>query len=272
MFVLSIYRCPRGCFVTFLNVLQNILGRLGINRNIVLAGDFNVHFNTGQTEAVQLCDVLESHGFVQTITAPTRQQACLDNIFINFCKDSFLSDVVDLSVSDHLGQELELLLMRSQDRLLRERKVCRPLTQRGMLRFFNLVEASDWDFVSGDLDINTKFSRVLKLLEGAYYESFPEKIYVVRSDQGLNISWFDDHLRAMRSHLQLLGELSRQHDHARIKLEYKNYKLQYKTPLRKPKLDHVIALLSDLVTHQKPCGKSLTSIEDPVRSAIKNVI
>lgn len=58
----------------------------------------------------------------------------------------------------------------------------------------------------------------------------------MRSDQGLNISWFDENIRAMRNHLRFLGELSRQYEHVGTQREYKRYKLIYKLAIRDAKI------------------------------------
>lgn len=169
VYILTIYRPPQGCFDSFLGVLEAILNKIGLSRRIILAGDFNVHFNTDQTEALHLGDTLRSFGFEQTITAATRSGACLDNIFVNFCRDTFSAGVVDVSISDHLGQELELLVDIDPNNNRREYKVCRPLTRVGFVVFYNIVSAIHWDFV-GDhgLDVNAKFSRFLTILEESY--------------------------------------------------------------------------------------------------------
>ena len=101
LYILTVYRPPKGDFDAFLANIEEILNRLGTNKKIILAGDFNVHFGTNENEAVALCDIMQSFGFKQTINVPTRLLNCLDNIFINFSDNSMLASVVDLSISDH---------------------------------------------------------------------------------------------------------------------------------------------------------------------------
>lgn len=69
-----------------------------------------------------------------------------------------------------------------------------------------------WNFVSClEMDVEQKCGMFVNVLKRVYQKSFHEKICMVRSDQNKNISWFDNHLRLMREHLNLRNELTRQY-------------------------------------------------------------
>lgn len=72
------------------------------------------------------------------------------------------------------------------------------------------------------------------VLENAYIRAFPEKKYKVRSDYYHNVSWFNDELRAMRDHLNFLGELSSHYGIARV--EFNNFRTLYRNAVAQEKI------------------------------------
>lgn len=56
VFVLATYRSPPGRFDTFLSKFYSLLNSFGINKRVIVAGNFNVHFGTNERTSLQLCD------------------------------------------------------------------------------------------------------------------------------------------------------------------------------------------------------------------------
>lgn len=108
VYVLVVYRSPSGNFDTFLTEIEGILTTLGPGKSVILAGDFNVHFNTREINTLQLCDTLTSFDLHQQIFDATRHDACLDNIFVSSDMDVLSTRVLDLDLSDHLGLIVEI--------------------------------------------------------------------------------------------------------------------------------------------------------------------
>ena len=113
----------------------------------------------------------------------------------------------------------------------------RPMTHRGMLLFFNLVSESDWDFVKGlNESVDDKFCIFMGILENAYLQSFPEKIYETRSDQSHRITWFTEELKGMREQVRFLEELNRQYNDIDVSRICKQCKIDYKQAIRRAKI------------------------------------
>ncbi|CAH1982969.1 unnamed protein product [Acanthoscelides obtectus] len=112
----------------------------------------------------------------------------------------------------------------------------RAVTQRGLFMLHSRLSDISWDFITVDSTSGEqKFSHFMDILQEAYTYSFPKKTYVVRSDQGNNISWFNTELRAMREHLRFLRELKGQYGFVSDQY-YKNYKNLYRNKIRKAKI------------------------------------
>ena len=234
IYVVAMYRSPTGDFDAFLSSVGAILEEIGISGKIVLAGDFNVNFGTGQREATYLCDLLETYGLQQTITEPTRDESCLDNIFINFNINTVIANNINLHLSDHLGQVayVETKINKNENF---SKKSFRPITQQGLIEFYNYVETQSWDFINTNLDAITKFELFMDFIQGAYLQSFPIKTYKVKTNQPHKTNWFNDELKQKREHLSFLGEVAKQYNTPANRYEYNKFKILYKKSIQEAK-------------------------------------
>ncbi|KAL3274296.1 hypothetical protein HHI36_015701, partial [Cryptolaemus montrouzieri] len=64
--------------------------------------------NLYRSQASELIYLLETYAFTLLIMAATWESACIDNIFVNFNNDSFVSELVDFVISDHLEQLIHI--------------------------------------------------------------------------------------------------------------------------------------------------------------------
>lgn len=256
LYVLAFYRSPSGHFDTFLIAVEEILAEIRSKVNIIIAGDFNVHFNTNQAEATRFCDSMVSYGLKQTIYEPTRLDNCLDNVFVSSDMDVCSVSVADVNLTDHKSQVVVCMIPITDGRFTQSQKVCRPLTQRGLNKFHNIVDSLSWDFIGGNSDVNKCFEHLTTLLENAYQQAFPEKTYTVRSDHSPAVEWFSDDLKMMREHLNFLGELKRQYTLIGIDHEIKKYKKLYQDAIKKAK----IRANDNLISSSKNPSKTMWQI------------
>nr|CAI5830341.1 unnamed protein product [Callosobruchus analis] len=227
------YRSPSTCFDTFLESLEGLLTATDACKQIILTGDFNVHFNTTEPYCVRLCDLLGSFDLWPTVFEQTRYHNCLDNIFVNSDLKVRQVQAVDVGISDHKGQLLNFFV--DTNAVFTQNKIFRPITQKGLNEFYNLLEGVSWDFINSDaLNIEQKFEKFMKILEDAYLCCFPEKKYIVRSDQGNNITWFNQELREMREHLTLLGDMK--NNCYTSTREYRNFRALYRQRIKQAKI------------------------------------
>jgi hypothetical protein len=161
--VIMVYRSPSGDFSTFLLIVNNLLDKLQNNNyNIVVGGDFNVHFNNGNADnnTGLLNDLLNSYGLCSLVTFPTRVETTLDNVFTNIQSDYPLAvQPLDLAISDHIGILLNwsINIPDSKPTL----KTIRPITNYGKFLFYHLISNTSWDFIDSDIDPDDKFTMFL---------------------------------------------------------------------------------------------------------------
>ena len=77
-----------------------------------------------------------------------------------------------------------------------EKKVYRPITQKGKKLFHHFLGGLSWDSIDRlNLNVNSKFEIFMNTLHNAYLECFHEKTYSKRTDQSQNMGWFNDDLK-----------------------------------------------------------------------------
>lgn len=141
----------------------------------------------------------------------TRSESCLDIGFAIFDLEFFKSEFIDFHITDRLGQSITLEVPRERHEVTKTN--FRPISQTGFNIIFNIIENISWDFI--DYVINaTGYERwhsgyiyLFHHLEGAYLQSFPDYIFILRSDQPSNMSSINSELREKRRRLQFLREM-----------------------------------------------------------------
>lgn len=83
LIVLALYHSPSGPFDIFLDSLEGLLGTLNPNKQVLVAGDFNVDFRVNNTCACKLQGVFGGFNLAKTINESTRGKNCLDNVFLD---------------------------------------------------------------------------------------------------------------------------------------------------------------------------------------------
>nr|CAI5847735.1 unnamed protein product [Callosobruchus analis] len=233
--IISVYRPPSGNLEVFLEIIENILTLVSKHSNVVVAGDFNIHFNYANSQRDRLIDLFDSFNFFKTIHVPTRGSNCLDNIFINFSHEYFKASCDNPVLSDHLSQSLELnlpckVVERSSN------KICRPITKIGKHIFYSLVETINWDFVDDNvLSVDAKFTYLINLLNRTYVEAFREK-KVNGSSSKENLKWFCDELALMRETLHFLNSACKRNNTPENINTRNKFRKQYRTAITQAKI------------------------------------
>ena len=185
LIIVALYRPPSGHFDTFVDALEGVLSRMS-GKRLIFAGDFNIKFGSSDTQETRLLDITLSFGLKPTIFEATRGPSCLDNIFLDCDIALNFAKVANINLSDHQEQMVGSPFPLRNSGLGRkiEKKVYRPITQKGKNLFHNFLGGLSWDFIDGlDLNVNLKFEIFMNTLHNAYLECFHEKTYSKRTDQ-----------------------------------------------------------------------------------------
>lgn len=229
--VLTVYRSPLGDFEVFLNKLNDTLSKLDLNKDIILTGDFNVHFHLETGDSIRLCSLCETFGLRRVNFEATRYSACLDNIFANITK--YCVSVIDPCISDHQAISFHSRT-KSEIHVSKTRFIHRPITAHGLLQFYSHVQCIDFSFINSTCErVNEKFLKFTQLLKNAHDLCFPEKkLLVGNNNVGTpNIRWFNYDIRKLRDKLQMLTSLHKQHPQLVTREMLNNHRKFYKSAI-----------------------------------------
>lgn len=231
--IITLYRAPLGDFNVLLEKISVLLDRLDRSKQIILTGDFNVKFNTGDPKALQLCNLLDSYGLHQTIYQNTRLESCLDNVFTNLPPNCYSAKTANLS--DHLGISFQFdipIKPKSNARVS-----YRPITDYGLLQLYNQVENINWDFINDqNMNCDQKLVNFIDLIIEAVERTLPMKTRSVSTfNPRTKVKWYNETLRHMRDTLNLLNEMNKSNPELVSKDEVNRYKNRYRREIHNSK-------------------------------------
>lgn len=238
LIVISVYRSPLGDLNTFLDVINNLLQRIKYNTcNIIIGGDFNVHFEKVNNNNVELVlDLFRSYGLLPQVNFCTRMNSIIDNVFTNVPASCIEVYTLDSALSDHIGV-VSNIKINIVDKCNNISSTFRPITEAGKIMFYSLMLNIDWFFISTDIDIENKFSMLLNNIVTAFQAAFPTRQLCrkgsVKSDR--KVQWFTNTLRKMRETLQFISEAYKTRQTHELKLMLCNFRKNYNAAIKKAK-------------------------------------
>ena len=188
----NIYRSPSSKVDNFFERLEIILNKLNrhSNKHILLVGDFNIDLakHDRDSNSQQLIDTMSNHGFIQTISRPTRitehSSTLIDHIYTNNLNKMTKTSVATFDISDHLATVATISLNPNFDRT-----VYHPLTQTPEdvgqpYRIFNaendekfkqLIHEENWTPVFQEDHAEMKYNKFIDIYTKHYNTAYPNK-------------------------------------------------------------------------------------------------
>lgn len=237
--VVALYRPPQGLMKIFLEKMHELLHTLNRGRNtnkqIVIAGDFNINFlSSNCLLTTQITDLLVQFNMEITITAATRvsitSATCIDNIVTNVSEDCRKSTVKDWHLSDHLAQIMDIdynfepVLPKLQDMSKK-----RVFSEENVARFNDDLSKTQWDKVYVCNDVNVMTQVFMDLYMGCYNKSFP--LRRPRNFQKKN-NWITEEIKMCRKNLsEMYRRLHLRNEHVHVN-QLKAAKAEYRKKIR----------------------------------------
>jgi len=102
LYVISVYRSPAGNVNTFFELFEAALKALINKRRIIVCWDFNINFLDSESkDTLNFSNLLRSLNLTYTDIWPTRLEACLDNVIVNFLSESYVINKCCGLFADH---------------------------------------------------------------------------------------------------------------------------------------------------------------------------
>lgn len=179
-----LYRSPPpvGNFDIFISTLTEILDKVySPNKLLIVAADFNVHFETKSIEVDSLCQLMLSYGLVPHINGVTRpsSNAQLDNIFSSL--DEAHGCIYNTDISDHYAQ---ILSFKIEEKCVQQKYVIRRhFTDQNIFVFRSYLEQESWSDVYDAQDASNKFENFDNILNYYFDLSFPKTTSKIKPEK-----------------------------------------------------------------------------------------
>jgi hypothetical protein len=99
----------------FAEILESLLSKL-VNKKyqIIIIGDFNVHFNNLRNNEKTVLNVFKSFNLYPCVNFPTRNENTIHNMFTNFNKEQLNIKPLNLGITDHSRIYVEIKLSNNK--------------------------------------------------------------------------------------------------------------------------------------------------------------
>ncbi|XP_045470540.1 uncharacterized protein LOC123677854 [Harmonia axyridis] len=234
--VLSIYRPPNGSIKTFLSAMEKVLEKIHQeNKEIIIAGDFNIELLRPNKDASELLNLMESFNLNPVINQDTRvtdrSSSSIDNIFTNI--SDWESSVFNIHVSDHKAQKLSFLIEIEKNNNL---KFCRFYGLQEKKTFLEELFSQSWELVreADTQNVDEQWNIFMSDFTNIFNKNFPKKLSInkkhlskYRSPEIEEIKKRLDILlimsNASKQHMDLYRNTKKEYDHALKKQRTKSY-------------------------------------------------
>ena len=184
----NFYRSPSASPNEFCENFECILSKLDRhkNKNIILVGDYNV--DLVKLEYDNLCqhliDLTTRHGFLQTISRPTRvtdhSATLIDHIYTNQIHNMLSSGIITYDLTDHLGTYISITIQDNTNFGCNETEdidsshYFQKFNAQNCENFTNLIAQETWDDVISETDTQLKYNKFIEQYTKIYEQAFPK--------------------------------------------------------------------------------------------------
>lgn len=188
IFIVLCYRSPSGNFNNFIKLITDLLSFVYAKCNqIILCGDFNIHFEKDDVKAQNLLHLLSTYGLVDSVFEPTREQAIIDNVFTNL--HGVVCNVQPCLVSDHHYIKVNCNLLNSSLERTVIKKYIRSFREDAMYEFEQALLNQEWPNFKLFANINDAFDCFYNIFMYYFNIFFPEKQITISNNNSNGREW-----------------------------------------------------------------------------------
>ena len=190
--IVNFYRSPSKDVNRFLNLLDTALYKLDRHsrKHVLFFGDANIDLIKYDTDNNGQCliDTLAKHGYVQSVSKPTRvtshSATLIDHVYTNSIEDTISSNVLTIDLTDHLGTLTTIRLatpsnkngsskIMGRERISLGSDKSRIINEANNVKFKELLECETWEGVLGHGNACTQYESFLEKYTSHYNTAYP---------------------------------------------------------------------------------------------------
>lgn len=193
-----LYRPPSGSLPAFFAFFDRLLSYASEkNCCLIVGGDLNINLLKNTAPATELSSIIQSNGFTNVITSPTRvtsTTASLLDVFItNYATEYTTSGVLSTDISDHMPIFFITDSQDSERCKNRDAFTYRLITPNTLEDFRKRIVETNWANVLAVTDANIAYESFIKIFKSHYFNSFP--IQTHRTPRKSRKPWITGYLR-----------------------------------------------------------------------------
>lgn len=211
LLIVSVYRSPNGDMNMFLDCFERALNYLlNHNSKIVIAGDYNLEMGNTQSRNpafLKFTNILRSLNLFYTNFQPTRFNSCIDNIIVNFHKNTFNIFLGEHCFADHIPLFLEMYRFKGSQNSPEtvSKTAFRKQNDDNVNLFTSYLKETDWDmiydYMQNKINTETLFNSFFKKYVDLWHYCSP---LVVSSNKNVSnrkklINWYTPELGKLRN-------------------------------------------------------------------------
>lgn len=200
------YRSPTGDFKNFVDLLSDLLHYVcRMNRHIILAGDFNLHFEEQDGRCRSFLHLLSTFNLKGTVSEATRDNAILDNVFVNYSGVS--SSVAPCLFSDHNYVISRCNFGSTSDVPNFSKRYGRCFNELSLMTFENALQGEVWPNFSEFHSLDEAFDKFYSTFVYHFDICFPEILLTFRESGSKNKEWLSQEVKTSSKNLRNLFQL-----------------------------------------------------------------
>ena len=242
--VIVLYRPPSGDFNSFLSLFDGLLSKVyDPFCSLIVGGDFNLNFLMTSPLLSIFLDLISTYNLLYTVRTPTRiareSSTCIDNFLIT-SEEKYKVSVVDLSLSDHFSQFLEIKAVLTKQANSPSYLIKRNFSEQNIAHFLEYLNEEQWHDVYCQVCPNKAFECFSSQMLFYYELCFPlVKININNKFKCKKVN-LPPELDRLRDKVTLYNDLSKNNN------KYKDIS-KYLNSIYKDKLKQFFVLQNDKI-------------------------
>lgn len=247
--ILGIYKSQKANIDIFFDkmaTILNVLNQKYSKKTIIIGGDFNIDLLKNTTSRNALLNTMSSGGLAHCFNEPSRQLACLDNIFTDGSPVS--TRTFEAHLGDHRAQFLTIPV-KVEPKMKTKIKKSRSINEKTLEILIRNLENQNWFEVLNIAEPERSFGSFLQVINECFLEACPETRVKIRNKH--KVDWYTKKLKNMRQILDTLTTIVKTQRRPEIEKYYKILKKEYRREITKTRRNANIKYLQKATNKQK---------------------
>lgn len=281
---ICVYRPPNGDINIFtFNLAKALNIAMGISKNIILCGDFNIDYNKKCFNTNVLNDLINSFDLTVTLTESTRiytnvngytSSSCIDYMITNLPPDTYSCHIMQPNLADHLAHFLNVKICKQQLQITQNTSLLtRRIVNENTINTFNhFLSHTDWSGIYCSNFANA-FKFFVDNIVWCYEASCPlKKIALCDTYKNDSKAWVTQEVKQQSTYLKNLFWLMVNLNSPECKRKYDEEKKKYRNLIKIAKQNYYKNKINNSTNKNKETWKIVNKILDRNKNINKDNI